>query len=153
MWLSTLHTPPGLTSFLHYVALFCIPLAVAAALVARLPEGTRPYVIVGGIATAFLLVFLWGRVDRYSEHWVDDEGPGRASFTDWRWRSGGDIYYRAAWVSDDNGLSYIAEGPMSASHKQHGEWDYEFFGDEHRSEKKWYWYGERITEGEWHLRN
>jgi len=60
------------------------------------------------------------------------------------------------------GNGFRTKGPMSPSGKPHGEWEWyscdqkrlgqdEF--DRYKSGRTWYWYGDKITEGEWHLRN
>jgi hypothetical protein len=44
------------------------------------------------------------------------------------------------------------EGPVSASGKWHGETKTTIW-EPFKQTSGWYWYGEQITEGEWHLRN
>ena len=63
-------------------------------------------------------------------------------------------------MNDSDGhWTMSGEGPMSASGKPHGEWENQdlragWWDLPGRGESKtWYWYGEEITEGEWHLRN
>lgn len=41
---------------------------------------------------------------------------------------------------------------MAGTGKPHGIWD-ELWFEPLRMDKKFYWYGEVVTEGEWHLRN
>lgn len=52
----------------------------------------------------------------------------------------------------DGTLQTVAEGPMSESGRPHGEWTI-IYPSLEESTQQWYWYGEPITEGEWHLRN
>ena len=44
------------------------------------------------------------------------------------------------------------EGPLSPSGKWHGQTTVTIWEPFKRS-SKWYWYGEEVSEGEWHLRN
>lgn len=63
----------------------------------------------------------------------------------------GDPFEMFIAFPDDSPI-IMASGGLSSSGKYHGEWSYQF-NDPPRFETLWYWYGEEITEGEWHLRN
>lgn len=53
------------------------------------------------------------------------------------------------YVIWDDGSSL--NGPVSSSGKRHGKWTY-YNGDSY-VEHSWYWYGEEVSEGEWHKLN
>lgn len=95
--------------------------------------------IIAGIVIAFVL-FLVG-----TEFWTYRE----------RWEDGGFHYTQIVRRIDGRPLSvfihgddYTASGPVSESGKPHGEWSVRDGGL--YSQPKWYWYGEEVTEGEWH---
>ena len=80
------------------------------------------------------------------------------SYTDYYTGWGKTHYYREFKHGDlpgsnEGGLTR-SEGGMSETGKPHGKWETSFLGtgrfDRHTT---WYWYGEVIDEGEWHLRN
>lgn len=93
---------------------------------------------------------------RYQIPSVDEWKSGSMRYTDYRTGFGNKIYYREV-SSHDNDISWISKGPMSESEKQHGMWETTAFGKnifvDYHHETKWHWYGEEVTEGEWHLRN
>lgn len=61
--------------------------------------------------------------------------------------------HRYVVVSDETGNpTLIDEGPMSESSRPHGKWTHINVPLDSTT-AHWYWYGEAITEGEWHLRN
>lgn len=65
------------------------------------------------------------------------------------------IYYYAPGSRSEH---YHGEGPMTATNKPHGHWTgYSRLSYDSRlpyeSFDEWYWYGEKISEGEWELRN
>ncbi len=65
------------------------------------------------------------------------------------------LYRRAECFSDASNLESswaVLSGPMSPSGKLHGQWTMTLFGHPEDT-AAWFWYGEEITEGEWHLRN
>jgi len=62
------------------------------------------------------------------------------------------IYRRVEWVNPKRPfLDDYAEGPMSPSGKLHGEWKHVQW-EPYREWHTWHWYGEEVSEGEWHLR-
>ncbi len=66
--------------------------------------------------------------------------------------------YRRMWGDDALGqLRDSAEGPMCGDPPRlHGRWTYSYFGHNpfsFREEHEFYWYGEKVSQGEWHLRN
>lgn len=56
-------------------------------------------------------------------------------------------------IDDPEGkMDSMAWGPLSPSGARHGEWRI-ILGSGGGLRSQWFWYGEEITEGEWHLRN
>jgi hypothetical protein len=118
--------------------------------------------------------YLYARVDSYEVDWLEVHrtsmpdyqihsfdrpkvreriaGHSYTRFTDSHRRWGGAIYWRDINSYDQNHeMLYHTAGAMSASNKPHGEWNgYDFSYKEEIN--SWYWYGEKISEGEWHLR-
>lgn len=87
------------------------------------------------------LCVLMHKTGTYRETWTNKDG---INYFDFYTRSG-QIYDRTIWSKD-----FMHSGPMAGNTKPHGEWD---IRDDLKFSKRWYWYGEEISEGEWHLRN
>jgi hypothetical protein len=105
-----------------------------------------------GFAAIFCSLFLLHvKTDYYEQFWVSKNGFFyRDSVTRW----GDYTFYRSMWKAEKD--SYIsASGGFSDSGKQHGEWKYETGKSlfDNRSYSVWYWYGEELSEGEWHSKN
>jgi len=97
--------------------------------------------IVGGIAWN---VAAMTRVSR----WTSEDGS--SDYTDTYSRWGNTLQHRDVLMRDsDDELYSTANGPMSASGQPHGEWSIAVFQPTIDARKKFYWYGEEISEGEW----
>ncbi len=72
------------------------------------------------------------------------------SYVDSEWRYSGTVYHQYFSGKELSDLS--AEGYVSESGKKHGKWTYTIV-QPYFQEDQFYWYGEKVTEGEWHLRN
>ena len=109
---------------------------------ARWPALSKPALIVGGVLGFVVMVWIGSkRVE--VQAWESRAGVDYVDrFSGW----GRTIYYRTMVHPDGTRGS----GGMSASGKPHGEW---YVQDGGRSGKVWFWFGDEITEGEWHLRN
>ena len=98
------------------------------------------------------MVFAWGYFDTYKEFWKND----RVNYIDTyhRW-TGRHIYrYISAYeTGDSTKLSWTADGQLAGTGKLHGKWDYTYWSPNFTHHVQFYWYGEEVTEGEWHLRN
>lgn len=110
-----------------------------------------------GILLTVTAVYLWGRYDTYNSEWVHDN----VRYTDTYKRWGGQHIYRvlhafetpeaaAEWRGIPN---WSARGPITETGKVHGKWSYTYWKPDFHIETKFFWYGEEISEGEWHLRN
>lgn len=87
-----------------------------------------------------------------TERWSSDS----TTYVDYYRGLTGTHYYRELSSKELLGGGFSSEGPMTATGKPHGEWKTTTWGDHFRSietHNEWHWYGESITEGEWHLRN
>lgn len=109
-----------------------------------------------GAGLAVLVLVWWGSVDTYTTKWHRGFNRYRDTFTRW----GDRIIYRDIDFCDSPedaakffSISPSACGPMAGTGKPHGQWRYDYGSPDWRSETKFYWYGEEISEGEWHLRN
>ena len=153
----------GLLELLNYtIILVFVTLAVFTARL-RSPEHKTVATAVSIALGAFLFLFLaWA--DRSEHYWTSDDSGN--SYFDTRGRFTARWNHRTVYLKDDD-VYWFWEGPMSATWKLHGRWQYHHkleltlkslndkaVSDFIRDDKyHWYWYGEKITEGEWHLRN
>lgn len=121
------------------------------------------------LLAAAAAIATWWQFDWYEVRF-DVQPPGEEHdwlVTDKRWRSAGWLFEKRAEVFGDGIKSF--RWRYSESGKLHGhcyasiwggdeeDWYYKGQGFE-RDElgwvrNEWYWYGDRISEGEWHLRN
>jgi len=148
-FLVTLHTESGLGTMLHYLSLIVGSAGIGYAIAKRFGRLWSPWwFVAGGIG----LACVWYRFDYYSYHWGEEKNGVELNYYDYRWRSTGKLFYRDFWSRNDDG-SYHAEGGFSDSGKQHGPWKSFSSDDYSKTDYEWYWYGEPISEGEWHLRN
>jgi len=85
----------------------------------------------------------------YRERWISNDGD--AVYIDRRYRSG-EIYWRSMVTFEDSEVLWHTTGPMSESNNPHGEWSW-YFPRTNTYERRWYWYGEEVDEGQWHLLN
>lgn len=121
----------------------------------------------GLVPLILLIVFVWSRYD-YREHfWTNENEPKSEHwyYTDYTYRGQDHPYFRTMHCfggKNDRYFNKSMSGTFSDSGKLHGQWKTTIWrkvdgansddGDFDESEQ-WYWYGEPITEGEWHLRN
>ena len=68
-----------------------------------------------------------------------------------RWRSNGLVFWKSVSAGTFPEMAKV-EGTYSESGKKHGEWTTTVYSPFKQTEE-YFWYGEQITEGEWHLRN
>lgn len=85
--------------------------------------------------------------DFYIETWTNTFGDQVED----RFRAWGNVHIRRDVSFSDRSGSM--SGPMSPSGKPHGAWVVTYLELGKPDEQIWYWYGDRISEGEWHLRN
>lgn len=105
--------------------------------VARWPRIWKPGLICGGVLG--FVVMIWLGTKRVTiERWTSDSGTRIVD----RFYGWGHTPY---WESLDSD-NFFSSGPLSPSGKRHGEWT-------SSGRRRWYWYGDEISEGEWHLRN
>lgn len=147
----TIRTPPSSWVLVHYLGLmFAVGLLVARIVQPKFPQWEKRI----ALAAAFVVAWLWWRTDYYIAFWEKEDDFSRASYTDYIYRGNYRPFYRKL-ISNvkDVGTEYT-EGAMTETGRLHGHWHSTVFSDSGmRSGDDWYWYGERISEGEWHLRN
>lgn len=97
------------------------------------------------IGSVIILACVWWH--RYEVFWTSKSGT---TYIDRYYGWSGTQYYRRCW-----GKSYkwFSEGPIAGERRQHGRWKSVDWEPEFRATVTFYWYGEEVTEGEFHLRN
>ena len=176
MWLATLGLPPGGLVMVNYLGLAIFALGLVGAVQSL---WFQPRVVWWfGPPAALVLLSLYAPFDRYTVRWtkVYDptlltevqtevalpwDGPSQdVSWTEYRDRYrrwGRRLVYR--WVASYDGnttedywAAFHSQGRMSASGRPHGPWQMNCYNPPYAKDV-WFWYGEEISEGEWHLRN
>lgn len=172
MFFVSMRTPVLAETISHYVALI-IAVAIFSEWVGRLiPERFQKPLL---ITLPFLTAVVWACFDYKIERWQKTNAAGEVvSYEDYYRRfRGHSLFYRRYGDPDSPGGMEYREGPFSDTGKSHGKWMHvKKVGDLNDAEIEymqshgfwsdgsttffrvhWYWYGEEITEGEWHLRN
>lgn len=151
-WAFTLWKSFGPLVLLNYLLLAVLVLVTVWAFRRKLPTPRyfRPVAIGACILALSLHAWLDRRTRRYYKG-GDLHIATYGRFTS-RWN-----YWEIYPASDDSFL-YSMKGPISDSGKRHGKWCWFWKpqkGIPYRDPitYTWHWYGEKITEGEWHLRN
>lgn len=171
-FLATLFQPPSLLVLVHYLCLLAV-VWFAAELVRNRWWKSMPLILSGVLAIAVGIAY-YKYVDCYLNTWNERGEDATRHYTDWHWRSGSDQwpYLRHYSVALPNRGLFSADGGFSETGKMHSLWTEHIFspGKENIAgyeldgydcdewgigctKKTWYWYGDEITEGEWHLRN
>jgi phage FluMu protein Com len=116
--------------------------------------------------TRFLAVFatvtvlyLWGAYDTTHEFWRTETTNYTDTYQRWsRQHLSREFAIRRPpedpAPSSFDWWTFRGHGPMAGTGKPHGQWEYETNLGNFRTDRtiQFYWYGEEITEGEWHLR-
>lgn len=141
LWLWT--TPPGF----QFLGLISCPLVFALWVVKRKSLRRLP----SWASVITWLVLVWAGeylIYRYS-YFVERFGDEDFDITS---HKGRDFRTFRQSLHSKKGEPFLsAHGNISDSGKRHGEWH---FGAASKGFwSQWYWYGEDVTEGEWHLRN
>jgi hypothetical protein len=158
-FLLTLRTPPGLLILLHYGALLLFAYWMTwLAIWEWLPSWHNTWKVkTAAVVAAVACACAWWYYDYSIMEWrtrSKADANEIVYFTDYGWRGTATPFYRKIRVGEYP-HAYLAEGALTESSKRHGPWkttDWPEGGHLHVSDE-WYWYGEEITEGEWHLRN
>lgn len=141
-WVMTVASPRGPAVILEYGLLFGGVWLIIKPLVQFMPANWvyKKSHILGPVAA----MILWGYFDTYEHPRPLSEG-GEVTDTIHRFTH---AIVKRSYVSKDGMVWW---GPMKGEPpKQHGHWINYFRG---QSEDEWFWYGEKITQGEWELRN
>ena len=179
-WIATMGLPPERGPLKCYCAL--IVACVSGTLAVCMKWFSRRVFWWAMPAILFVAVALFARFDWYQSVWVNEQDPETGEYTqrpagddrglteyagrtvryiDTYRRWGRRLVYRELRVipagetllSSCFKFEHCSEGPMSESGKPHGAWTYEERRDGYKMTHLWFWYGEEITEGDWHLRN
>ena len=172
LWLVGLRQNPGPWVLLHYAALAVACWCLCEAI--RRQWVRRPLTRLWYLLPIAAVMFTYGTFDGYESVWTSvKQEPGRSDlqmegdhgwdsdlkghfrtvYRDSRQRWGGSIYWRELDSHDADGHTVsTSQGPMTETNKPHGHWRTHNWSDFKR-QHEWYWYGELITEGEWHLRD
>lgn len=100
-----------------------------------------------GIIPGVLCAIWYHSQGIYYERWEKDG----VEYLDTYSRSGRKHIYRTIWFTDESSPYRWAEGGISESGKLHGKW--EFTLRNFKTVSHWYFYGEEVTEAEWHRSN
>lgn len=120
-------------------------IGTGAVILARQWTGPKVSLVVGvSFGAAVLFLMLW--YGTYEARWSKDEFYYFDTYSRWNGRH----IHRRMRAEQPNGI-VRTEGYLSPSGKLHGPW--KTTGPNFESHVEHYWYGEPITEGEWHLRN
>jgi len=154
--LSTKHSESGVVTLIHYAATisaictvgFCVSSIARRRWVAKL-----------GMGLSLVLAVAWWNFDYSIQKWSTESEytKNTSRYSDYFRRLADKPYYRKYSMYTEGGLAiYRSEGRLTDTGKQHGKWpwrsiDWSPFNVETGND--FYWYGEKITEGEWHLRN
>lgn len=149
LYACTIESPPGWLCIVNYLALILFGSGLAfiawIPLKARFPR-YKQLTLAGLSAIPIGLVLWWAQYDWYLEHWTMDNGWKVTDTV----RRFGRPFERIIYTYDADGkFGTMISGPLSPSGKMHGEWRAMFGMDG----STWYWYGEEVSEGTWHLRN
>jgi len=110
---------------------------------------TRKHRWTMGLFSLLVIFFVARALHVETEHWERDN----LSFSDRIHVPSGEIRHRRVTVRDDaGGILYWIDGPMAGTGTPHGAWEKTTLKPYDRS-AVFYWYGEEVSEGEWHLRN
>ena len=134
-----------------YLLTYPFLLLTALSLGIRFANGAQRYLKIAlAIAGTIGVFYLHGYFHTYE---VKGESETGNLITDTRHFWTGKNFYRSVKMVDSNG-DWVGggEGPIAGTGKHHGKWDY-FQWKPFTTETVFYWYGEAVTEGEWHLRN
>lgn len=142
-WFLFSSAPRGWDLF-SYMGLIAVVAAATLWRLRRTPSNATLITTVG-VATGLVALFVFASNDTYEREF--DEGDMTVTVVHERWTRV-PIYERQ--LSRHGPFAY-AEGPLSASGVRHGEWTIHVAGLPR--ERVWYWYGERVTEGDWHRRD
>ena len=114
---------------------------------AKIDPVTRNVSLVAFVLGSAIVLYVISQQTK-TETWTD----GNYEFRDTRNRWTGRIQHRSICTYQDGKLESMFDGPMTESGKPHGEWSI-IGGSVPPFSKKYYWYGEEISEGEWASRN
>lgn len=147
--------PP--TDLLHYVGIASIISVVAWKFYRRRPRTSSEVnrITLSAIAVIVVCLAVRGYFDTTTErHTTRDSNGESTEYENVISRFGRKYIYRTIRVFDQDGsFVCVMEGPLSPeSGKSHGHWKYLGFSPIH-GEDWWYWYGDQVSEGEWHVRN
>ena len=106
--------------------------------------GTMAAIVLSGMGVGAFFLF---RPQPYTKTWYSDRGD---KYIDTY--SPDDVITHRIFMTSDR--SWQATGPMTPSGKLHGQWFVvsESVDGQMETRFKWYWYGDEVSEGEWHLR-
>jgi hypothetical protein len=139
---------PGILVWANYACGITGTLIVGFLLAHLVPLGNR---VRWGLAVGFAvaLAAAWIHFDHFQHRWKNDDGD---KYSDWVHRWSGKVTHRTLWLKQHTQSSMM--GPMSGDpEKPHGRWQETYTKPSPRTNDAWFWYGKRITQGEWELHN
>ncbi|MCE9546283.1 MAG: hypothetical protein K8T25_12280 [Planctomycetia bacterium] len=146
-WLGTRHAQPGLTAWIHYLAVIGI-CAVFIFWGAEHAGRRRLQVLIGGAAVVLLIVLPWyAWTDTYTVKWTKRDAT-ECTDTWQRWPQG--VRSRRFVRQQDYGRCWW-EGPV-VDDKEHGHWRRVYTSPPHVDDV-WFWQGSEVSEAEWKRRS
>ena len=108
------------------------------------------------IGSVIAVGWTYARFDSYETKWTHESplaaGIVRSSYVDTYRRGGTRPCFRRV-LSEAGDSVFRRSGPMAGETKPHGKWTEFAYGASPMTMKViFYWYGDEVTEGEWHLR-
>ena len=158
-WLITGFSGDQYIGYYSYPALF-IAVACGSRMVYRKfpSKALIPIMLIA----VFAIPWAWGKVHTYKYEYVNNTHYVITTHEFW---SGKPIYGESYEYEKGTDLKQVpeypmaggkirvhAEGPMPKTHEMHGKWTFRWPGTL-ESETVFYWYGEEVSEGDWHLYN
>jgi hypothetical protein len=163
-FLLTARSEPGSAVVWNYLLLVGGSICLAAAISFHWFAGRFRWRLAGALTVCAVSVY--APFDGYENCWTKFDGSekeiegrpkdrkgARTEYRDSYWRRGRTPYYRYCNSYDKHECSITMQGPMAGQTKPHGEWTTILWKDDVRQTRNWRWYGETISEGEWHLRS
>lgn len=149
-WLWTFGLQPSPWLLAHY-GLLIIAVVGLTRICGRKWPAYRGRIKILATVAAICLLYVDGKCDRYETRSDTNRWLSIKTYT-----RGGRLthHYLSSRQHLDGPLGCVLQGPMAGEklHEQkHGLW--EFWDGKHYWKHTYYWYGQRISEGEWHLRN
>jgi len=116
-----------------------------------------------GLAVGLVVLLAWWQNDYYRHGWTkrgEEHSKSDNKYVDYHRRGTELPYYREYSQVEKEGFwpSYTSKGHMTEAGSQHGKWEWHSWDWDAKPFTSdmgydFYWYGEKISEATWHLKN